>query len=51
MDVFDLRLLEMMRIIMVLDSFSHTVFDPSEWTAQINMNLDKVREYFIQDNK
>ena len=51
MDVFDLRLLEMMRIIMILDSLSHQIFNPTEWTSQINMNLDNVRKYFIQDNK
>ena len=51
MDVFDLRLLEMMRVIMILDSLSHQIFNPTEWTSQINMNLDKVRAYFSQDNK
>jgi hypothetical protein len=51
MDVFDLRLLEMMRVIMILDSLSHQIFNPTEWTSQINMNLDKVRVYFSQDNK
>ena len=51
MNVFDLRLLEMMRIIMILDSLSHQIFDPTDWTSQINMNLDNVRKYFIQDNK
>lgn len=51
MNVFDLRLLEMMRIIMILDSLSHQIFDPTDWTSQINMNLDNVRKYFILDNK
>jgi hypothetical protein len=52
-DIFDLRLIEMMRIIMVLDSLSHQIFDPSEWTSQINKQLDKVRTYFTgeSDNK
>ena len=50
MDVFDLRLLEMMRIIMVLDSLSHQVFDPTEWTSQINIQLDIVRTYYNTKN-
>ena len=33
MNVFDLRLLEMMRIIMILDSLSHQIFDPKEWNS------------------
>ena len=37
-EVFDLRLIEMMRIIMVLDSLSHNIFGPSEWNEQINTN-------------
>lgn len=44
-EVFDLRLLEMMRIIMVLDSLSHQIFDPNEWNYQINKNLDEIRTY------
>ena len=32
-NVFDLRLLEMMRIIMILDSLSHQIFDPKEWNS------------------
>lgn len=50
-EVFDLRLIEMMRIIMVLDSLSHQIFDPSEWTKQINKQLDEVRTYFTIENK
>ena len=50
-EVFDLRLIEMMRIIMVLDSLSHQIFDPSEWVPQINKQLDKVRTYFNIENK
>ena len=50
-EAFDLRLIEMMRIIMVLDSLSHQIFDPSEWVSQINKQLDKVRTYFNMENK
>ena len=49
--VFDLRLIEMMRIIMILDSLSHQIFDPTEWNSQINKQLDEVRKYFISENK
>ena len=49
-DIFDLRLIEMMRIIMVLDSLSHQIFDPSEWTSQINKQLDIVRIYFTEES-
>ena len=48
---FDLRLLEMMRIIMVLDSLSHQIFDPTDWTTQINKQLDIVRSYFDDKDK
>ena len=41
----------MMRIIMVLDSLSHQIFDPNEWNSQINKQLDLVREYFNNENK
>ena len=47
-EVFDLRLLEMMRIIMVLDSLSYQIFDPNEWVYQINKHLDEVRAYLSQ---
>ena len=47
-EVFDLRLLEMMRIIMVLDSLSYQIFDPNEWNYQINKHLDEVRAYLSQ---
>ena len=50
-EAFDLRLIEMMRIIMVLDSLSHQIFDPSDWVSQINKQLDKVRTYFNTENK
>ena len=50
-EVFDLRLLEMMRIIMVLDSLSHQIFDPNEWNYQINKQLDEVRTYLNQESK
>ena len=49
-EVFDLRLIEMMRIIMVLDSLSHQIFDPSEWVSQINKQLDIIRTYFNIEN-
>jgi hypothetical protein len=47
-EVFDLRLLEMMRIIMVLDSLSYQIFYPNEWIYQINKHLDEVRAYLSQ---
>jgi hypothetical protein len=45
-DLFDLRLLEMMRIIMYLDSITYSIFDNTEWEIQINKQLDILRGLF-----
>ena len=39
---FSKRLVELMRIIMIYDSCSHTLFNGSDWISQINKNMDKV---------
>ena len=45
-EVFDLRLLEMMRVIMLLDSSTYTIFDKTEWEIQINKQIDNLRKNF-----
>ena len=45
-EVFDLRLLEMMRVIMYLDSSTYTIFDNTEWEIQINKQIDILRNIF-----
>ena len=45
-EVFDLRLLEMMRVIMLLDSTTYTIFDNTEWEIQINKQIDILRNIF-----
>ena len=45
-EVFDLRLLEMMRVIMLLDSSTYTLFDKTEWEIQINKQIDNLRKNF-----
>jgi hypothetical protein len=47
-EIFDLRLLEMMRIIMYLDSITYTLFDNTEWEAQINKQLDFLRKILFE---
>ncbi len=39
---FDHRLLELMRIIMINDSASHSKFKSKSFTDEINQNLDKI---------
>ena len=43
---FNKRLAELMRIIMVYDSSSHTMFYGSDWPEQINKNMDKIMTLF-----
>ena len=43
---FDKRLAEMMRIIMIYDSSSHSMFFGSNWPEQINKNMDGVMKLF-----
>jgi hypothetical protein len=43
---FDIRLIELMRIIMVYDSASHSLFEGGNWIEEINKNLDEVRNLF-----
>ena len=45
-EVFDLRLLEMMRVIMLLDSATYTIFDITEWEIEINKQIDILRNIF-----
>ena len=45
-EVFDLRLLEMMRVVMLLDSSTYTIFDNTEWEIQINKQIDILRNIF-----
>ena len=45
-EIFDLRLLEMMRVIMLLDSATYTIFDNTEWEIQINKQIDILRNIF-----
>ena len=45
-ELFDLRLLEMMRVIMFLDSATYTIFDQTEWEIQINKQIDILRNIF-----
>ena len=47
-EIFDLRLLEMMRIVMYLDSITYTLFDNTEWEAQINKQLDFLRKILFE---
>ena len=47
-EVFDLRLLEMMRVIMYLDSITYSIFDNTEWEIQINKQLDILRQTIFE---
>ena len=47
-EIFDLRLLEMMRVIMYLDSITYTLFDNTEWEIQINKQLDLLRNNLFE---
>ena len=44
--LFSKRLVELMRIIMIYDSCSHTLFRGSQWTNQINTNMNKVIQLY-----
>ena len=48
---FDLRLIEIMRIIMICDSASHIMIKDEEWVEQINKHLNIIREKIIENNK
>ena len=43
-EIFDLRLLEMMRVVMYLDSITYSIFDNTEWEIQINKQIDILRQ-------
>lgn len=47
-EMFDLRLLEMMRIIMYIDSITYTLFDNTEWEVQIDKQLDFLRKILFE---
>ena len=46
--IFDLRLLEMMRVIMYLDSITYSIFDNTEWEIQINKQIDILRKVLFE---
>ena len=46
--IFNLRLLEMMRVIMYLDSITYSIFDNTEWEIQINKQIDIVRKNLFE---
>ena len=48
---FDLRLFEMMKIIMICDAASHDIIDGQEWVEQINKHLILVKNKIIANNK
>ena len=43
---FTKRLVELMRIIMVYDSASHSMLSGSNWPEEINKNIDKITKLF-----
>lgn len=43
-DIFDVRLLDLMRIMMINDSYSHSGPDHNH-TSEINSNLNKIKKY------
>ena len=43
---FTKRLIELMRIIMIYDSSSHSLFSGGSWTYQINKHIDEVLKLF-----
>ena len=45
--LFDLRLIELMRIIMVFDSCSHSLFTGGNWIKEINKHINLLRNLFI----
>ena len=47
-EIFDLRLLEMMRIVMYLDSITYSIFDNTEWEIQINKQIDILRKALFE---
>ena len=47
-EIFDLRLLEMMRVIMYLDSITYSIFDNTEWEIQINKQIDILRHELFE---
>ena len=48
---FDIRLLELMRIIMVYDSCSHSLFKNSNWVYEINKNIEILKTKLFGKNK
>ena len=43
---FSKRLIELMRVIMIYDSASHSLFNKGEWTEQINKHIDELLKLF-----
>ena len=48
---FDIRLLELMRVIMVYDSCSHSLFLYDSWVPEINKNIDLLRKRLFDKDK
>jgi len=46
---FDIRLLELMRIIMIYDSSSHSLLSQDSWVPEINKNIDLLRKKLFKD--
>ena len=49
-ELFDYRKLELMRIVMVYDSCSHSLFKGGNWVNEINNQIDKVRTILPNSN-
>ena len=48
---FDIRLLELMRIIMIYDSSSHSLLSQDSWVPEINKNIDLLRKKLFDKDK
>ena len=48
---FDIRLLELMRIIMIYDSSSHSLLSQDSWVQEINKNIDLLRKKLFDKDK
>ena len=51
-ELFDVRLLELMRIILIYDSSSHCVFGSSKWEQKIDKHFDKlIKKIFLKEEE
>jgi hypothetical protein len=44
--LFDIRMIELMRLVMLNDSAAHSCFKGESWAGGLNFHLDKCRELF-----